>query len=98
MAFFDFLGKDVGGMQPALNDPGGLGTQAAMGNTGMTWGNLLGAAMARGAKPGSSASVFGNAVNNQYSLPPMMQPKNKKDGDMDDIMSILSIFMGIPVG
>lgn len=51
MAFFDFLGKDIGGYSGAVQAP-------ATGMTGITYGDLSRAALQYGSKPGSSGAFF----------------------------------------
>jgi hypothetical protein len=85
MAFFDFLGKDILGNTQAVNDPGGLGISAGVGRTGITWGNLLQAAVNSSSKPGSSAPGI-----TQWLVDPN---KSKKSG-MQDAVSIIGALYG----
>jgi len=75
MAFLDFLGQGVGGMQQAQgpNMTGGAGVGAPQ-PVGPTWGQVGNAAVQYGSKPGSSGPMVAGAVNRGYgqsSLPPL---------------------------
>ena len=68
MALFDFLSSYVMSPQqgsaaiPAINDPGGVGVQAAVpavsARPGLTYGDVASALMQYGSKPGSSGAMF----------------------------------------
>jgi hypothetical protein len=115
MAFFDFLKQPIGGYKqqsvpPIPSEPvdvGGLQTleganTAAIPATGMTWGQLLGAAMQYGSRSPSSQLLGGLAMN-QYQLPgqqmkvqPLqpvpVQTEQDASSDMGDIAAIAGFF------
>src|SRR5438046_1858164 len=62
MALLDFLGQNVGGYAQGPMPSGAAGVPQG----GMTYGDILGAAMQRGSKPGSSGAMFGPLIAGQY--------------------------------
>lgn len=76
MGLFDFLSSYVmsptqgSAAIPAINDPGGLGVQAAVpavaARPGFTYGDVASALMQYGSKPGSSGANFGQTLSEAY--------------------------------
>jgi hypothetical protein len=85
MAFFDFLGKDIGGYAQGPMPSGHAGVP----QTGMTWGNLLQAAM---------ANPFGRMRNsNQLATQWLIDPNKPKKSGMQDAVSILGTLYGFRI-
>jgi len=76
MALFDFLSnyamapRQGSAAIPAINDPGGVGVQAAVpavsARPGFTYGDVASALMQYGSKPGSSGANFGQSLGEAY--------------------------------
>lgn len=76
MALFDFLSNYAMQPQqgsaaiPAINDPGGVGVQPAVpavaGRPGFTYGDIAGALLQYGSKPGGSGAAIGQGLGGAY--------------------------------
>jgi hypothetical protein len=93
MALFDFLSSYAMSPQqasaaiPAINDPGGVGVQAAVpavaGRPGFTYGDVASALMQYGSKPGSTGANIGRSLGEAYGADAVAQ-KQQPVGQLVD--------------
>jgi hypothetical protein len=119
MALFDFLSNYAMQPQqataaiPAINDPGGVGVQAAVpavaGRPGFTYGDVAGALMQYGSKPGSSGAAIGQSLGEAYgagAVARKQQPgqladfgptaqQQQKQKSMDSMSNVMRIFASV---
>lgn len=96
---FGFLGQDVGGYAQGPMPSGDAGVP----RSGVTYGDILSAALQYGSKPGSSGPQFGGLIQQPYGGNALAAKQNRflndpnkqeKSSLSEALNAIWSIFMG----